>query len=56
MDQLMGIIESHGAQAAFPTSTIHMPEGVSVQPTGQAENAEEIPPKQAVKGLQGFAR
>jgi len=49
--KILGIIESHGAQSAFPTSTIYMPEGVSVQPTGQAENAEEIPPKQAVKGL-----
>ena len=49
--KILGIIESHGAQSAFPTSTIHMPEGVSVQPAGQAENAEEIPPKQAVKGL-----
>ena len=39
--KILGIIESHGAQAAFPTSTIHMPEGLSVQPTG---NAEELPP------------
>ena len=43
--KILGIIESHGAQAAFPTSTIHMPEGLSVQPTG---NAEELsPPKRA---------
>ena len=46
--KILEIIESHGAQSAFPTSTIHVPEGLSVQPTGQAENAEEIPPKQAV--------
>ena len=49
--KILEIIESHGAQAAFPTSTIHVPEGLSVQPAGQAENAEEIPPKQAVEGL-----
>ena len=43
--KILEIIESHGAQAAFPTSTIHMPEGLSVQPTG---NAEELsPPKRA---------
>ena len=35
--KILGIIESHGAQAAFPTSTIHMPEGLSVQPAGSAE-------------------
>ena len=39
--KILGIIESHGAQAAFPTSTIHMPEGLSVQPAG---NAEELLP------------
>ena len=49
--KILEIIESHGAQAAFPTSTIHVPEGLSVQTAGQAENAEEIPPKQAVEGL-----
>ncbi len=46
--KILGIIESHGAQSAFPTSTIHMPEGLAVQSAGQVENAEEIPPKQAV--------
>ncbi len=46
--KILEIIESHGAQTAFPTSTIHVPEGLSIQPAGQAENAEEIPPKQAV--------
>ena len=39
--KILAIIESHGAQAAFPTSTIHMPEGLAVQPVG---NAEELPP------------
>ncbi len=39
--KILEIIESHGAQAAFPTSTIHIPEGLSVQPAG---NAEELPP------------
>ena len=39
--KILEIIESHGAQAAFPTSTIHVPEGLSVQPAG---NAEELPP------------
>ena len=39
--KILEIIESHGAQAAFPTSTIHVPEGLSVQPVG---NAEELPP------------
>ncbi len=39
--KILEIIEAHGAQAAFPTSTIHMPEGLSVQPAG---NAEELPP------------
>lgn len=43
--KILEIIESHGAQAAFPTSTIHVPEGLSVQPAG---NAEELsPPKRA---------
>ena len=39
--KILGIIESHGAQSAFPTSTIHVPEVLAVQP---AENAEELPP------------
>ena len=39
--KILEIIASHGAQTAFPTSTIHMPEGLSVQPAG---NAEELPP------------
>ena len=39
--KILAIIESHGAQAAFPTSTVHVPEGLSVQPVG---NAEELPP------------
>ena len=39
--RILAIIESHGAQAAFPTSTVHMPEGLAVQPVG---NAEEMPP------------
>lgn len=39
--KILEIIESHGAQAAFPTSTIHVPEGLSVQTAG---NAEELPP------------
>ena len=39
--KILEIIESHGAQSAFPTSTIHVPEGLAVQPTG---NAEELPP------------
>ena len=39
--KILEIIESHGAQSAFPTSTIHVPEGVPIQPTGQVENAEE---------------
>ena len=39
--KILEIIESHGAQAAFPTSTIHVPEGLSVQPAG---NAEELLP------------
>ena len=39
--KILEIIESHGAQAAFPTSTIHMPEGLAVQSVG---NAEELPP------------
>ena len=43
--KILEIIESHGAQSAFPTSTIHVPEGLAVQPTG---NAEELPlPKRA---------
>ena len=46
--KILEIIESHDAQSAFPTSTIHVPEGLAVQPTGQVENAEEMPPKQAV--------
>ena len=37
-------IESHGTQAAFPTSTIHMPEGLPVQPAGNAE--ERLPHSQ----------
>ena len=43
--KILAIIESHGAQAAFPTSTIHMPEGLAVQPVGKAE--ELPPPKRA---------
>ena len=39
--KILAIIESHGAQAAFPTSTVHMPQGLAVQPVG---NAEEMPP------------
>ncbi len=39
--KIMEIIEAHGAQVAFPTSTLHVPEGLSVQ---SAENAEELPP------------
>ncbi len=35
--QILGIIESHGAQVAFPTSTIHIPEGLSVQSAGNVE-------------------
>ncbi len=43
--KILEIIEAHGAQAAFPTSTVHIPEGLSVQPAG---NAEELPsPKRA---------
>ena len=45
--KILEIIESHGAQAAFPTSTIHMPEGLSVQPAGNAE--ELLPPKRGCK-------
>ena len=43
--KILKIIASHGAQTAFPTSTIHMPEGLSVQPAGNAE--ELLPPKRA---------
>ena len=43
--KILGIIESHGAQAAFPTSTIHIPEGLAVQPSGSAK--ELLPPKRA---------
>ena len=39
--KILEIIASHDAQTAFPTSTIHMPEGLAVQPTG---NAEALPP------------
>ena len=46
--KILEIIESHGAEAAFPTSTIHVPQGLSLQQAGQAESAEEILPKQAV--------
>ena len=45
--KIMQIIESHGAQTAFPTATIHLPEGVSVQPTESVE--ELLPPKRAVR-------
>ena len=41
--KILEIIESHGAQAAFPTSTIHVPEGLAVQPAGNTE--ESHPPK-----------
>ncbi len=44
--KILEIIKSHGAQAAFPTSTLHIPEGLSVQPAGSAE--ECLPPKPAV--------
>ena len=40
--KILEIIKSHGAQAAFPTSTLHIPEGLSVQPAGSAE--ECLPP------------
>jgi MscS family membrane protein len=44
--KILEIIESHGAEVAFPTSTIHVPEGVNLQQDG---NEEEVPtPKQAV--------
>ncbi len=45
--KILTIIESHGAQAAFPTSTIHLPEGVSVQTAG---NAEALPPPKPAAG------
>ena len=39
--KILEIIASHGAQTAFPTSTVHVPEGLAVQSVG---NAEELPP------------
>ena len=48
--KILEVIESHGAEVAFPTSTIHVPEGVNLQQAGQAENEEQVlRPKQAVR-------
>ena len=43
--KILEIIESHGAETAFPTSTVHVPEALNLQ---QIENEEAVPPKQAV--------
>lgn len=29
--KVIGIVESHGAECAFPTSTVHIPDGISVE-------------------------
>ena len=28
--KVIGIVESHGAECAFPTSTVHIPDGISM--------------------------
>ena len=43
--KILEVIESHGAEVAFPTSTIHVPEGVNFQQAGNEEQV--LRPKQA---------
>ena len=37
--QIIDIIEKHGAQIAFPTSTVHVPEGLSFRQEGMPTGA-----------------
>ncbi len=43
--QILKIIESHGAECAFPTSTIHIPDGIAMDkalmPEGKAADAKQ---------------
>jgi len=45
--KILEIIESHGAETAFPTSTIHVPEGVNLQQAGNEEQV--LRPKQTAR-------
>ena len=44
--KILDVIESHGAQAAFPTSTVHVPDGLRLEPIDRARvaaEAEDLP-------------
>lgn len=47
--KILDVIESHGAQAAFPTSTVHVPDGLRLEPIDRAQvaaEAEDLPCRQ----------
>ncbi|MEX2352558.1 MAG: mechanosensitive ion channel family protein [Gammaproteobacteria bacterium] len=41
MLKIIDIIDKHGAECAFPTSTIHVPEGIAVSDPGEKADAQE---------------
>ena len=44
MLRIINIIESHGAECAFPTSTLHIPNGIAVNPQLQGDSSkQELP-------------
>lgn len=42
--KILDIIESHGAEAAFPTSTVHVPEGLRLMPLDREKAADQAAP------------
>lgn len=40
--KILAIVEEHGAQIAFPTSTLHVPDGLTLR-GGEAEGSRDVP-------------